>query len=177
MLEIILNQEFTPDRNELERIALESQQTGEQLDLEIPIYGQLYFTDNKELAHQFLMAAHVGQSIYDACTEIECYVPSSLDAHESAGFLLVPKDANQFVDALLETVAFYLADPEDDGTDSFQASCEAQDLLDEPDSKLRFPELVQHAKDIMALFEDDESDEDESDDEEETGDPKQLNLF
>lgn len=157
MKQIILLPNFNLTKEHVLQLAVDSKLKEERIDLCIPIIGELYFTDSQELASQFLTIAYIGQNIYSACAEIESYLPSSIEAHESAGFELIPKDPNFFVEKLWEVLPPFMSDElkEEFSIDDIAAAevgSEGWGLLDLPESNVFFPEIVEHAKEILERF-------------------------
>ena len=170
---IILLPGFDMSQDEVRGLATKSYSSGEQLNIEIPIAGQLYFTDSEELAAQFLYAAYIGQKIGEVCSEFECEAPSSIDAHESVEFYLVPKDVEEFVTKLWEVIPGFMSENlleqyEYDELHAAEVRAEGWEFLEKPGTATYTDDLVEHAKEIIAVGEEeDEEEEDEEDEEDE----------
>jgi hypothetical protein len=171
---IVLLPDFDMSQDDVRKLAAESQASGEPLNIEIPIAGMLYHTDSEELATQFLYAAYIGQMIGDTCSEFECETPSSLDAHESVEFYVVPKDVEAFVTKLWDAIPGFMSEElqEQYGYDEMHAAevmAEGWDYLEKPESATYTSDLVEHASQILEIggYGDEEDDEEDEEDEEE----------
>ena len=161
-------------QDSVRKLAAESHVSGEPLNIEIPIAGMLYHTDSEDLAAQFLYAAYIGQMIGDTCSEFECEAPSSLDAHESVEFYLVPKDVEAFVIKLWDAIPGFMSEElqEQYGYDEMsavEASAEGWEYLEKPELATYTNDLVEHARQILEVggYEGDEDEDEEGDEEEE----------
>jgi hypothetical protein len=66
--------------------------------------GQFGLTDTQRLAEQFLYAAYIGESIAPACARFKCEAPSSIHAHESVMFYVLPMHADDFTTRLWDSI-------------------------------------------------------------------------
>ena len=165
-MEIILLPGFNLSRQEVTDIATKSLTTQEPLDLCIPIAGQLYFTDSYELAMQFYRVAHIGEQLSAVCTQIDSYLPASINDHDNAGFELIPRDVNAFVDKLWSVIIPFMAEElrnqEDiDDLSVFEAGVRLEDWIEYLPASVSFPEVIQFAEEIMKVANVDGGDENE----------------
>lgn len=171
MESIVLLPDFDMSEEEVRKLVADSYASGEDLNIEVPIEGQLYFTDTDFLASQFLHAAYIGQTLAGACAQFECEAPSSIDAHESVEFYVVPKDVDAFMEKFWEVAVGFMSEEllEHFGYSDISAAesrGEGWDLLEKPELATHTLDLVEHAQAILDILEEDEEEEDEDEDEE-----------
>jgi hypothetical protein len=156
MLSLVLVSGFDAPKEEVKKLVTESHATSEPLNIEVPIDGRLYFRDSYDLAGQFLHAAYFGQSIADACSKFECITPSSIAAHESVEFKVIPKNIDEFVKAFWDAAIGYMDDDllEREGIWDVHAA-EARemgwDYLKKPKLAPHVRSLVEHARQVRAV--------------------------
>lgn len=138
----------------LQRLARESVQSKQAIVLEMPLCGVPQTTDKYELSDQYLLVAYIGQCIRATCESISCYLPETMHTSGSAGFLVVPSDADEFVEKLWKSTPVFNVGDERVADGKPDITMAALELQDEPTANVYFPQLVERAIDVSDWFDD-----------------------
>ena len=164
---IELTSEFDTPREEILKLATHALKSGEVLIIDIPIEGELFFTDSEELSSEFLYAAYIGESIAGACSSFECEADFG-----SVEFSVIPADAEEFTSSLWDSITGFLSESllEEEGMDEISAAESrgmGEGLIDSPELVRHTQKVIDLAREVLDMSEDDEDDEGEGEDDEE----------
>ena len=158
MDDLILLPDFSIPRDKVRELVAASHISGKELCIYFVIAGQLGLTDTRRLAEQFLYAAYIGESIAGACSEFRCEAPSSIWAHESVEFHLVPRDVDTFMEQLWNSITALKSEEllaqsghDEEWNSEWVNECwgAGWDLLDSPEEAPHTVSLIEHAQEML----------------------------
>jgi hypothetical protein len=168
--DIVLLPDFSTPRDEVQQAVQAAHAVGREIAIEFKIAGQFGLTDTRRLAEQFLYAAYIGEAIAKACTKFECEAPSSIQAHESVEFHVVPRDVEEFMTQLWDSIPALMSEEllaqngynEDENLEITNECWGASwDLIGSPRDTPNTTKLADHAEAMLraaGYSEDDEDD-------------------
>jgi hypothetical protein len=156
MTSIELIADFETTRDELLKLASSALETGKALHIEIPIEGELYYTDSEELALEFLYAAYIGETIAAACSSFKCTADYGL-----IEFFALPIDAEKFTSLLWDSIAGFMSEEllDEEGIDDIHVAeirTMGEDLIDSPELVKYTGEAVELAREVLAMREEED---------------------
>ena len=150
--------EFNTPQDEVREAVAASYASGEELCIYFVIAGQFGLTDTQRLAEQFLYAASIGEAIAGACSKFECEAPSSIQAHKSVEFHVVPNDVDAFMAQLWDSITALKSEEllaqnghNEEWNSEWVNECwgAGWDLLDSPEQAPHTSSLIEHAQAML----------------------------